>query len=43
MIQDYAKPMGGATYKTAKDMSEEFRKALPDIEALRKLLDADEE
>ncbi|MCR4961798.1 MAG: PDDEXK nuclease domain-containing protein [Lachnospiraceae bacterium] len=43
VIQDYAKPMGVATYKTAKDMSEEFRKALPDIEALRKLLDADEE
>lgn len=43
VIQDYAKPMGVATYKTAKDMSDELRKALPDIEALRKLLDSDDE
>ena len=39
VIQDYAKPMGVATYKTSKDMSDELRKALPDVEALRKLLD----
>ena len=38
-IQDYAKPMGVATYKTSKDMSDELRKALPDVEALSKLLD----
>ena len=39
VIQDYAKPMSVATYKTSKDMSDELRKALPDVEALRKLLD----
>ena len=43
VIQDYAKPMGVATYKTSKDMSEELRKALPDIESLRKILDNTEE
>ena len=40
VIQDYSKPMGVATYKTSKDMSEELKRALPDIEALKKLLDA---
>ena len=40
VIQDYAKPMGVATYKTSKDMSEELRKALPDVEDLKRLLDA---
>ena len=35
--------MGVATYKTSKDMSDELRKALPDVEALRKLLDDQEE
>ena len=39
VIQDYTKPMGVATYKTSKDMSEDLRKALPDVEDLRKLLD----
>ena len=43
VIQDYTKPMGVATYKTAKDMSEELRRALPDIEALKKLLDSEDE
>ena len=43
VIQDYARPMGVATYKTSKDMSDELRKALPDVEALRKLLDSQEE
>lgn len=43
VIQDYTKPMGVATYKTSKDMSEELRKALPDIEDLKKLLDAEED
>ena len=40
VIQDYSKPMGVATYKTSKDMSDELRKALPDVEELRKLLDS---
>ena len=43
VIQDYTKPMGVATYKTSKDMSDELRKALPDVETLRKLLDGQEE
>ena len=43
IIQDYAKPMGVATYKTSKDMSEELLKALPDIEGLKRLLDENEE
>ena len=38
MIRDYTKPMGVATYKTADEMPENFRKALPDTEALKKLL-----
>ena len=43
VIQDYTKPMGVATYKTSKDMSDELRKALPDIETLKRLLDNEEE
>ena len=43
VIQDYAKPMGVATYKTSKDMSDELRKALPDVDALRRLLDDQKE
>ena len=38
VIRDYNHPMGVATYKTAEDMSEEFRKALPDMDEMRKLL-----
>ena len=38
MIRDYNKPMGVATYKTADEMPENIRKALPDIEELKKLL-----
>ncbi len=34
--------MGVATYKTAKDMSEELRKALPDMDEMRKLLTEEE-
>lgn len=42
VIQDYTKPMGVATYKTSEDMSEELRKALPNIEDLKKLLESDD-
>lgn len=42
LIQDYNKPMGVATYKTAKDMSDELKEALPDIDDLKKLLEAEE-
>ncbi|MBQ2098755.1 MAG: DUF1016 family protein [Bacteroidales bacterium] len=38
MVRTYDKPMGVATFKTAADMPEKFRKALPDIEELKKLL-----
>ena len=43
VIQDYKKPMGVATYKTSKDMSEEIKQALPDIEDLKRLLDTSED
>ena len=38
VIQDYNKPMGVATYTTSEEMPEKLRKALPDIEELKKLL-----
>lgn len=38
VIRDYSKPMGVATYSTNKDMPDRFRKALPDIEELKRLL-----
>lgn len=38
VIQDYAKPMGVATYRLSKDMPDRLREALPDIEELKKLL-----
>ena len=41
VIRDFDKPMGVATYKTSKDMSEELKKALPDVESLKKLLESD--
>lgn len=41
VIRDYTKPMGVATYKTSKDMSEELKEALPDIDDLKKLLDTE--
>ena len=41
VIHDFNKPMGVSSYNfgTSKDMSEELKKALPDVEELRKLLD----
>lgn len=41
VIQDYTKPMGVATYTTAEDMPEKLRKALPNVDDLRRLLDGD--
>ena len=38
VIQDYAKPMGVATYRISEDMPEKLREALPDVEELKKLL-----
>ncbi len=37
-VRDYNKPMGVATFRTADEMPEELRKALPDIDELKKLL-----
>lgn len=42
VIQNYDSPMGVATYKTAAEMPEELRKALPDEEQLKELLSGDE-
>lgn len=38
VIQDYDKPMGVATYNTSAEMPDKLRKALPDVEELKKLL-----
>lgn len=38
VIRDYNKPLGVATYKTSAELPEELRKALPDMEELKKLL-----
>ncbi len=38
VIQGYKSPMGVATYTTSADMPEELRKALPDMEELRRVL-----
>ncbi len=38
VIQDYAKPMGVATYHLSSDMPQKLREALPDVEDLKKLL-----
>ena len=43
LIQDFRKPMGVATYKTSKDMPDELRKALPDVEDLKRLLETEED
>lgn len=42
VIKEYNKPMGVATYKTNEDMPENLRRALPDIEDLKKLLSEEE-
>lgn len=39
-IRDYKNPMGVATYRTADEMPEPLRKALPDIEELKRQLTA---
>ena len=38
VIQGYKSPMGVATYTTSADMPEELRKALPDMEELKRIL-----
>ena len=37
-VRDYTKPMGVATYRTAEEMPENWRKALPNIDEMKKLL-----
>lgn len=41
VIKEYNKPMGVATYTTANDMPDRLRKALPDENELKKLLEGD--
>lgn len=41
VIQDFTKPMGVATYKTSKDMTQELLDALPPIDQLKALLEED--
>jgi hypothetical protein len=38
VIQKYDSPMGVATYSTSADMPDNLRKALPDIDDLKKIL-----
>lgn len=38
-VRDYTKPMGVATYRTRNEMPETWRKALPDLDDIKKLLD----
>jgi predicted nuclease of restriction endonuclease-like (RecB) superfamily len=37
-VRDYTKPMGVATYRTSEEMPEKWRKALPDIDEMKKIL-----
>lgn len=41
VIRDYDKPLGVATYKTSKDMSEELLEALPSIDDLKHMLESE--
>lgn len=43
MIRDYSKPMGVATYKTADEMPEHLRRALPSQDELIKLMENNNE
>ena len=38
-VRDYTKPMGVATYRTRNEMPEEWQKALPDVDDMKKLLE----
>jgi len=40
-VRDYSKPLGVATYRTADEMPEKLRKALPPIDGLKKRLGAE--
>ncbi len=38
-FRDFNKAMGVATFKTASELPEQFKNALPDVETLKKLMD----
>jgi len=38
-VRDYTKPMGVATYRTRNEMPEQWKKALPDADDMKKLLE----
>jgi predicted nuclease of restriction endonuclease-like (RecB) superfamily len=38
-VRDYTKPMGVATYRTRNEMPEQWQRALPDFDDMKKLLD----
>ena len=42
VIQKYDSPMGVATYTTSDEMPENLRKALPDVDQLKKLLSSED-
>ena len=39
-VRDYTKPMGVATYRTRNEMPEQWQRALPDFDDMKKLLDS---
>jgi hypothetical protein len=42
-VRDYTKPMGVATYRTREEMPDEWQKALPDVDDMKKLLESSAE
>jgi len=38
-VRDFSKPIGVATYRTSEELPENMRKALPDIEQLKQLME----
>ncbi len=42
-VRDYTKPIGVATYKTLDEMPEKYRKVLPDLSEMRKMLNKADE
>ena len=43
VVKDYTKPIGVATYTTSKKMSDKLKKALPNIEDLKRLIENDDQ
>ena len=40
-VRDYTKPIEVATYKTLDEMPEKYRRVLPDLSEMRKLLNGE--